>query len=36
MNKSLPFQGFNIRIPIIIPIKREGFIFPGSTLWIWV
>ena len=27
-----PFKGFNIRIPIIIPIKGRGLINQGSGL----
>ena len=32
INKSAPFKGLNIRIPIFIPIKGRGFINQGSTL----
>ena len=32
INKPPPFKGANIRISIIIPIKRRGFINHGSTL----
>ena len=32
INKPLPFKGLNIRIPIIVPIKRKGFINQGSGL----
>ena len=31
MNKPPPFQGLNIRIHALIPIKRKGFINQGST-----
>ena len=32
INKPPPFKGLNIRIPIIIPVKRRGFINHGFTL----
>ena len=32
INKAPPFEGLNIRIPIIIPIKGTGSIIQGSTL----
>ena len=32
INESPPFMGLNIRIPIIIPIKGQGFINHGSGL----
>ena len=32
LNKLLPFEGLNIRIPIIIPIKGKGVINQGSGL----
>ena len=32
INKLPPLRGFDIRIPIIIPIKGKGFINHGSTL----
>ena len=32
INKPPPFKGFDIRIPIIIPIHGKGFINKGSTL----
>ena len=31
-NKSPPFKGLNVRIPIIIPIKGRGFMNQGSRL----
>ena len=31
-NKPLPFQGLNIRIPILIPSKGRGLIGLGSGL----
>ena len=30
MNKPPPFEGLNLRIPGIIPIKGRGFINQGS------
>ena len=32
INKLPPFEGLNIRIPIIIPVKGRGFINQGSGL----
>ena len=32
INKSLPFKGFNVRIPSRIPIKGREFINQGSGL----
>ena len=32
IKQKTPFEGFNIRIPMIIPIKGRGFITQGSTL----
>ena len=32
MNKAPPFEGLNMRIPIIIPMKRGRFIYKESTL----
>ena len=32
INKRAPFNGLNIGIPIIIPIKGRGVINQGSTL----
>ena len=32
INNHPPFQGLDIRIPIIIPIKGRGFINHGSGL----
>ena len=32
VNKLPPFQGLNIRNPIIIPVKGRGFINQRSTL----
>ena len=47
ISKTPPFQGLNIRIPIIIPIRGRGFVNQGSGLgalstahssgccWVW-
>ena len=32
IHKPPPFMGLNIRIPIIIPVRRTGFINQGSGL----
>ena len=32
MNKAPPFEGLNMRIPIVIPMKRRGLIYKESTL----
>ena len=32
IHKPPPFQGLNIRIPIMIPFKGSGIINEGSTL----
>ena len=34
INQPPPYEGLNIRIPIIIPIKGRGFINHGSGLWV--
>ena len=32
INKSPPFKGLSIRIPVMIPIKWRGFVNQGSGL----